>query len=150
MTQIDDAAQQHYEAALAGLTQIRQCLLKGTLPAHLALLENVRGHVEQAFWQARLRQQVTRASVAATPYCRTIPLASAQRKHVESLRQGMWAAERSFIRGGEVAPWNALLYGRYKLKTGRQRESFECGFVIRMFQLLQEAKAEPPARAPDG
>ncbi|MFV3308715.1 hypothetical protein ACNFBT_25910 [Pseudomonas sp. NY15181] len=140
MTHTGDAAQQHYEAALAGLAQVRQCL-----PAsELALLEEVRGHVEQAFWQSRLRQRVTRASVAATPYCRAIPLAPMQRNHVEALRQGMLAAERSFAEGGDVAPWNALLYGRYQRGKGHQRESFECGFVMRMFQLLHEACAEQP------
>lgn len=150
MTQAGDTAQHHYEAALAGLAQIRQYLPAGAHVDALALLTDIRAHVEQAFWQACLQQRVTPASVAATPYCRALPLAPQRRKHVDALRRGMLMAERSFATKGEVAPWNALLYGRYQHGKGHQQESFECGFVMRMFQLLHEACAEQQPRTPGG
>lgn len=144
MTCADELAYRHYEAALVGLARIAQSQPAST---RTALLEEVRGHIEQAFWQARLRQQVTPASVAATPYCRALPIGPQQQAHVDALRRGMLMAERSFAVDGEVSPWNSLLHGRKQLKDGHERESFECGFLMRMFQLLHEACATRPAGA---
>lgn len=145
MTHTIDPVQQHFAQAKAGLEQLRRQLSASQQQDELRrLLDDVQENVEQAVWQASLRQRVTPGSVSATPYCRALPLGPHHSKHFEERRHGMLAADRSLLSTGGAAPWDALLYGRYQIKDGLARQSYECGFVMRLYQLLQEANAERP------
>lgn len=138
MTLPDESALLHYEAALAGIARLReQAFMAGTE----ADWDELREHVTQAFWQARMTPRVTPREVAATPYCRAIPLLERQGKHIEALRKGMLAAERSVSIRYTVAPWAALVHGRTAIASGLPRHAYEYGFVIRLYQLLLEACA---------
>ena len=144
MEPVDDAAHAQYELAMGSLDR-----LFGTLPHPVTLplvelFDELREQVRQAYWQARLGQRITRASIAATAYCRELTLGPNQRKYVDELRQGMLAAERSLTDRESGPPWNVLIYGRNQIPEGLPRNSYECGFIMRLYQLIQELTAQRP------
>ncbi|QRY81237.1 hypothetical protein JVX91_09085 [Pseudomonas sp. PDNC002] len=138
---LSDPGQRHYELAMHNLESLREHLLCGELAPALDLLAQLSEQVQQAYWQASLHQRITRESVGATPYCREIALGPHQQMHVDELRLGMLAAERSLNGAEGPAPWNGLIHGRNRVKSGLARYSYECGFVLRLFQLIQEFAA---------
>lgn len=103
------------------------------------LLAQLRGKVDEAFWLSHLGLRVSPRMIAATPYCRSIPLTPAQSRHLHLLKLGMLEAERSLTPGVLASPWNALSSARDRLRAGMPRKCFEAGFVMRLFLLLQEA-----------
>lgn len=141
MSEIQEEAQQHYDSAVQLLEQIGTVLLHRGDDKLLTLLYQLRRHTQQAFWQARLVQRITPQEIAATSYARNIPLTPPQSRYLEELKRGMCEAERSLAPAGRAAPWNALLNARKSITPGQPRNSFEAGYLIRLFQMLQEASA---------
>ncbi|MFV3415901.1 LasR-specific antiactivator QslA [Pseudomonas nitroreducens] len=144
MNPIKDLAHEQYELALHSLHQLIEMQPH---PMPLALTERIdqlREHLQQAYWQARLGQRITRTSIAATPYCRELILGPHQRKNIEELRLGMLAAERSLTDSESGPPWNVLIYGRNQVAEGLPRKAYECGFIMRLYQLIQEFTAQRP------
>lgn len=142
MNQAREEAQRHYDSAVELLEQMNKVLLYRGDDTLLTLLQDLRRHTQQAFWQAQLGQCITQREIAATSYCRKIPLTPQQACHLDELQRGMYEAEQSLTPAGRSAPWNALFAARQRIMPGRPRNSFEAGFLIRLFQLLQQACAE--------
>lgn len=142
MSQVQEEAQQHYDTAAQLLEQMGKVLLHRGDDKLLTLLYQLRRHTQQAFWQARLGQRITPQEIAATTYSRNIPLTPHQSRYLEELQRGMCEAERSLAPAGRAAPWNALFSTRKDIAPGQPRNSFEAGFLIRLFQMLQEASAD--------
>ncbi len=135
-----DPAIAHYATAMQAIDSLRTMLLQRNDAPALALLETAREHIEQGFWLAHLRVLSNVREIAATPYCRRIPLTPSQGRNLDLLRRGMHEAQRSLAPDGLSAPWNALFSARQQFRFGNARDSFETGYLIRFFQLLQEAR----------
>ncbi|WP_152224336.1 hypothetical protein [Pseudomonas sp. SCB32] len=56
----------------------------------------------------------------------------------------MHEAQLALAPDGQSAPWNALFKVRREYGAGVARECFEAGYLIRFFQLLQEARHGVP------
>jgi len=144
MTAETDLALMHYDTAMQALDQLRELLLNRPDAQSMALLDSVREHTEQGFWLAHLGVASSRQEIAATPYCRRIPLTAPQSRNLALLRRGMLQAQHSLAPGGLAAPWNALFCARQQFRLGMARQCYEAGFLIRFFQLLQEARHGVP------
>ena len=137
-----DSAVKHHDQAMDILKQLLGTLRRKATPAQLELINLLRHHMRLSFWQARLGQKIGPGTVAATPFCRELLLGPNQRKYLDELCRGMLAAERSLSeRSHGSAPWNMLVYGRDQLPQGLGRKQFEIGFVMRLYQMLQELAA---------
>lgn len=142
MTPPPDEAHEHFEAARMLFDQMTRTVLGRRDEQLLSLLHGLRKHCEQAFWLARLEPRVTLHEIAATPYCRNIPLTPTQAQNRDFLQRGMHEAERSLAPAWRAAPWNALFAARRGINPIQARNSFEAGFLIRLYQRLQQACAE--------
>jgi len=130
----------HYGNAMQALDELRERLLTRPDAPSRALLDTVRTNIEQGFWLAHLQVLTNVREIPATPYCRRIPLTPIQGRHLELLREGMLEAQHSLAPDELAAPWNALFSARQRFTHGAQRQCFETGFLIRLFQLLQDAR----------
>ncbi|MCJ1884236.1 hypothetical protein LNN38_05180 [Pseudomonas sp. LA21] len=135
-----DPAIAHYATAMQAIDSLWTMLLQRNDAPALALLETTREHIEQGFWLAHLRVLSNVREIAATPYCRRIPLTPSQGRNLDLLRRGMHEAQCSLAPDGLSAPWNALFLARQRFSVGMARKCFETGYLIRFFQLLQEAR----------
>jgi hypothetical protein len=137
-----DLALKQYELARESLRQLRHTLRRKLTADQQQLFSDLRNQMRLAFWQARLEQKLTPATVAATPFCRELRLGPNQSKHADELFTGMLAAERSLSEHPYgAAPWNLLIWGRAYQPDGLPRNQFEIGYVMRLYQLLQELAA---------
>ncbi|MCP1647872.1 hypothetical protein [Pseudomonas nitroreducens] len=144
MSTSTDAAIEHYSAALHAIDAMRPLLRQYQDPYLLTLLARVEDHFENGFWLAHLRVLSNIREIPATPYCRRIPLTPPQARHIDVLRTGMLEAQHSLAPDDRSAPWNALFSARQQHSVGIARQCFETGFLIRFFQLLQEARHGVP------
>ncbi|PJI50071.1 MAG: hypothetical protein CTR55_12200 [Pseudomonas sp.] len=144
MSAATDSATTHYSAAMQAIDSMRPLLRQYRDPHLLALLASVQDHLESGFWLAHLQVLSNIREIPATPYCRRIPLTPTQAYHLDLLRIGMLEAQNSLAPDNQAAPWNALFNARLRFPAGKKRACFEAGFLIRFFQLLQEARHGVP------
>ncbi|MBB4862207.1 hypothetical protein HNP46_001045 [Pseudomonas nitritireducens] len=134
----------HYQAAQHAIEALRPLLRQHHDPLLLSLLASVQDHFESGFWLAHLQVLSNVREIAATPYCRRIPLTRSQAGNLDLLRAGMLEAQDSLAPDSRAAPWNALFHARQQYRAGIARQCFEAGYLIRFFQLLQEARHGVP------
>jgi hypothetical protein len=138
----EDYAVAAYEEAQGRLRLLRNALRHTASTAQKQLINDLGQQICRAFWQARLGQRIGPGEVAATPFCRELQLGPQQREHLDEVCRGMLAAERSMLhRSNGAPPWNMLIYGRDKRPRGMKRSQYEIGFVMRLYQMLQELSA---------
>jgi hypothetical protein len=139
-----DQALVHYDTAVRAIESMRPLLRQHHDPLLLSLLASVQDNLENGFWLAHLGVLSNVREIPATPYCRRIPLTRTQAGNLDLLRAGMFEAQNSLAPDGRAAPWNALFNARQRHKAGMERQCFETGYLIRFFQLLQEARHGVP------
>jgi hypothetical protein len=139
-----DQALVHYDAAMRAIESMRPLLRQHHDPLLLSLLAGVQDNLENGFWLAHLRVMSNVREIPATPYCRRIPLTRTQAGNLDLLRAGMLEAQSSLAPDDRAAPWNAMLNARQHHSVGLERQCFEAGYLIRFFQLLQEARHGVP------
>ncbi|MFR0687934.1 hypothetical protein ACLUTX_00920 [Enterobacterales bacterium AE_CKDN230030158-1A_HGKHYDSX7] len=130
----------HYTSAMQAIESLRSQLQQRGEPLLLELLGKAQVEFEQGFWLAHLRVLSDAREVCATDYCRRIPLTQTQSGHLNLLRRGMLEAQQCMVPDRLAAPWNAMFAVRQQFKVGVPRSTFEAGFLIRLYQLLQEAR----------
>jgi len=141
---MNNLAIDHYSAAMQAIDSMRPLLRQYRDPYLLTLLARLQDHFENGFWLAHLQVLSNLREIPATPYCRRIPLTPVQSRHLDLLRAGMLEAQNSLAPDDRSAPWNALFNARQQHSAGIARQCFETGFLIRFFQLLQEARHGVP------
>ncbi|QJP09810.1 hypothetical protein [Pseudomonas multiresinivorans] len=137
-------AMAHYSAALQAIDAMGALVQHHPDPRLLELLASAREHFENGFWQAHLNVLSNVREVSATPYSRRIPLTSVQSRHLDLLRAGMLEAQNSLAPDNLATPWTSLFNARQQVPVGKKRTCFEAGYLIRFFQLLQEARHGVP------
>lgn len=143
MIAIAETAMAHFAAAQSILEGLH-LRWQDSQPDCADLVLKAHQHVEQSFWMSRLGQDVSGGSIAALPGCREIPLSGIHRRHIVEVRQGMLAADNCLASSSTLFPWNALLIDRASIAAGQPRLCFESGFLMRLFQLLEQARNSPP------
>ncbi|WP_440466538.1 hypothetical protein ACKI1H_23465 [Pseudomonas sp. YH-1] len=133
----------HYTSAMQAIGSLRD-LLHSREPALLPLLARAQEHLENGFWLTHLKVLSNVREVSATPYCRRIPLTPVQSHHLDLLRAGMLEAQDSLAPDHLATPWTSLFNARQHFAVGKKRTCFETGYLIRFFQLLQEARHGVP------
>lgn len=143
----DDPSLAIYEQTQKTLNTLGRLIHLRATEVELDLIRQLRHQVHDTYWQARLDQRIAHGSVAATPFCRRIFLGVNQQEHLEEVNRGMLAAEQSMSQSGGSPPWNRLIFGRSQFTRGQARNSFECGFILRLFQMIHELSALNRQRA---